>query len=177
MCAVGQRIRRVVVEGDIHTQNIKLAPGVGPDDRVLPSGADEQKVEIVREEVDKRADGNSHLDDCPLARDDDVRRIRTRRSTVGNEDWHPVDEENRSTCRRRCWCRCTAGGFGVLLVVVGRSARARAARDCVEGLACGRPSKVIAGLHHICQVVPSVGSGVPSDRAVADREVDVASCK
>jgi hypothetical protein len=51
--AVGQRIRRVVVEGDIHTQNIKFAPGVRPDDRVLPRRADEQKVQIVREKVDE----------------------------------------------------------------------------------------------------------------------------
>jgi hypothetical protein len=102
--AVRQRIRRVVVEGDIHTQNIKLASGVGPDDSVLPGGADEQKVEIVREEVDERAKGNGHLDDRPLARDYDVRRIRTRRSTVGNDDWGRVDEENRRACRRWRWC-------------------------------------------------------------------------
>jgi hypothetical protein len=50
---VGQRIRRVVVQGDIHTINSESASGVGPDDRVLPGRADEQKVEIVRGSVEE----------------------------------------------------------------------------------------------------------------------------
>ena len=75
-----------------------------------------------------------------------------------------------------CWCRCSAG-FGVLLVVIGRRAGSRIAGDGIEGLARGRTSDVIAGLHHICQVTPAVASGVPGDRAGANGKVDVASCK
>jgi len=53
LSTVGQRIRRVVVEGDIHTIHSESASGVGPDDRVLPGRSDEQKVEIVRGRVEE----------------------------------------------------------------------------------------------------------------------------
>jgi hypothetical protein len=64
-----------------------------------------------------------------------------------------------------------------LLVVIGRIAGAKVTGDGVEGLACGRPFEVIAGLYHIWQVIPGVGSGVKGDHAVAGGEVDVTSCK
>ncbi len=62
------------------------------------------------------------------------------------------------------------------MVVIGRSA-ARVAGHAVEGLARRRPCEIIAGLYHVCQVIPGVGSGIPGDHAVAGGEVNVASCK
>ena len=62
-----------------------------------------------------------------------------------------------------------------MLVVIGRSADARIAGDGVEGFACGCARKQIAGLYHVWQVIPGVGSGIPGDHAVADGKVDVAS--
>ncbi len=63
------------------------------------------------------------------------------------------------------------------LVVIRRSAGSRVARDGVERLARCRASQVIAGLYHVWQIIPGIGSGVPGDRASANGEVDVASCK
>ena len=64
-----------------------------------------------------------------------------------------------------------------MLVVIGRSAGGGVACDGVEGLARCRPFEVVAGLYHIWQVVPGVGSGVPGDHAVAGGKIDVASCQ
>ncbi len=74
-------------------------------------------------------------------------------------------------------CGCAARDFSVLLVVIGRIAGAKVAGDSVEGLACDCTFEVVAGLHHIWQVIPCVGSGIPGDHAVARGEVDVASGK
>jgi hypothetical protein len=64
-----------------------------------------------------------------------------------------------------------------LLVVIGRIAGAKVARDSIEGLARCRPFEVIAGLYHIWKIVPGVGSGIPGDHAVAGGKIDVASRK
>src|SRR5437868_10017641 len=77
----------------------------------------------------------------------------------------------------RCYRNTATWGFSVLLVVVGWRAGARSAGDGVKGLARGCAREIIAGLYHVRQVAPSVGSWVPGNRAVADGEIDITSCK
>ena len=64
-----------------------------------------------------------------------------------------------------------------MLVVIGRIAGPKVTGDGVKRLPRCRPLEVVAGLYHIWQVAPSVGSRVPGDHAVAGGEVDIASCK
>src|SRR5437899_12040868 len=78
---VRQRGCRGVGEGEYETHSINRASGVGHDDRVLPGWANEQHVDIVRERVGEPVDGDGHLNDRPLASHDDVRWIRSCRST------------------------------------------------------------------------------------------------
>src|SRR4029453_17235406 len=104
------------------------------DNGVLPGRADKQYVDVVRERVREVLKGDSHLLNGSLARDVDVRRIRSCRPTsstgrhddrrrVAETDWRGGGRGCSCSCSCSCSCCCCCRCGGSCCCGCGRSRR------------------------------------------------------